>query len=102
MDQDDVTKEQMDHFCKEVRRAVAAERAIIVTSVEGSTNLCASADGANDQEVLAYIICDLARTIASIDPKISVTINMGEGDPIIVNHETAHMEINRRVIDEMG
>jgi len=102
MNQDDVTKEQMDHFCKEVRRAVAAERAIIITSVEGMTNLCASADGADDQEVLANIICDLARTIASIDPTISVTLNMGGTDEIIINHETAHMEINRRVIDEMG
>ena len=101
MDQDDITKEQMDHFCAEVRRAVAAERAIIVTSVESKTNLCASGDAVNDGEILAHIICDLARAIASIDPKISVTINMG-GDPIIVNHETAHMEVSRRVIDEMG
>jgi hypothetical protein len=101
MDNDEITQQQMTHFCERARAAVSAERVTLVASVNGMTNLAASSRSGSNAEVLADIVADLARAIVSIAPGISITINTDDGEPMIIDAETSHIELQKRVIEDV-
>ncbi len=102
MDNNETTKTQMHEFCERARAAVAADRMTLVASQDGLTNMAASTSGSEtNTEVLASIIADLARTIVTIAPGISIAINIPGSEPMIVNMDTAHIEVTQHVISEV-
>jgi len=105
MKDDDITREQMNDFCERARAAVAADRAVLVTSVHGLTNLCAAVHDENDQdqdEVMADLIADLARAIVSMNTELSVTLRNAEGKEILFNTEGTHMRVRQKVLEGFG
>lgn len=104
MKDDDITREQMTDFCERARAAVAADRAVLVTSVHGHTNLCAAV-GDKDQdadEVLADLIADLARAIVSMNTELSVTIRNSEGEELLFDAKGTRMRVTQRSIEEVN
>jgi hypothetical protein len=102
MDNNEITQKQMTYFCEQARAAVTADRVTLVASVNGMTNLAASSREADSNaEVLADIVADLARAIVSIAPGISITINTDDGEPMIIDAETSHIELQKRVIEDV-
>jgi hypothetical protein len=106
MKDDDITREQMTMFCDQARRAVAAERVVLVASVEGHTNLCASMKeghgGTTETEVLSHIVADLARAIMSIHPTFSVTISSPDStEQLVFDPNEAGMAVTQRVVEEV-
>jgi len=92
----------MSEFCERARAAIAADRVTLVASVNGMTNLAASTSGeGGDREVLSNIIADLARAIVSIVPQLSVSIDIPGKDPLVISAETQHIDVTRRVIEEV-
>lgn len=82
MDNSEVTQRQMYEFCKAARQAVAADYAIMITSVQNRSNLASSFgdDVADDEEeVLEMIAGTLALSILSVLPGCSVTIHAPDG-----------------------
>ena len=111
MKDDDITREQMTEFCDQARRAVAAERVVLVASVEGHTNLCASMKeghgGTTNEEVLSHIVADLSRAIVSIHPTFTVTLSSPEStESLVFNGKNVNMDVTQRVVervdDEVG
>lgn len=102
MRDDDITREQMTEFCEQARAAVAADRAVLVTSVHGHTNLCAAVHDESDQgedEVLADLIADLARAIVSMKPGLSVILRNPDGKELLFDLEGTHMRVRQRVVE---
>jgi hypothetical protein len=102
MKNDEITKMQMSHFCDQVRAAVSAERAVIVTTVEGHTNLSASLDedqSGGEEEVLANIVTDLARAIVSVHPSFTLTLSSPGNEPLVINGENSGMQVTQRILD---
>lgn len=103
MDDDDVTKEQMTDFCNKARAAVGADRAVLVTSTHNHTNMCAAISDETDDNamVMALLMCDLARAIVSINPKVAVSLQREEGGHILITAENSNIDVTQRVIEEM-
>jgi hypothetical protein len=103
MDDDDVTKFQMHEFCDKARAAIAAERVTMIACDGDHTNMsCATKDDSTSEgDVLANLVCDLARAIVSIYPQIAVHIHTPTGDPIVISSDTAHITVTRRLIEEV-
>ena len=102
MENDEITQQQMTYFCEQARAAVSADRITLVASVNGMTNLAASSKAVvSNAEVLADIVADLARAIVSIAPGISIIINTDDGEPMTINAETSHIELQKRVIEDV-
>jgi hypothetical protein len=101
MEHDEITKMQMTHFCDQVRAAVGAERAVIVTTVEGHTNLAASLEdeSIDEDEVLANIVTDLARALVSVHPSFTLTLSSPGNEPLVINGENSNMKITERIIE---
>ncbi len=111
MKDDEITREQMTMFCDRARGAIAAERVVLVASVEGHTNLCASMKeghgGTTNEEVLSHIVADLSRAIVSIHPTFTVTLSSPEAaEDLVFNGENVNMKTTQRVVervdDEVG
>ena len=101
MEHDEMTRMQMTHFCDQVRAAVNADRAIIVTTTEGHTNLSASMDDESDgeEEVLANIVTDLSRAIVSVHPSFTLTLSSPGNEPLVINGENSGMQVTQRILD---
>lgn len=104
MDDDAITKEQMTEFCNKARAAVGADRSVLITSSHSHTNVCAAISDETEDEtmVLALLICDLARAIVSINPKVAVSLQREEGGHILINAENSSIDVTQRVIEELN
>jgi hypothetical protein len=104
MKDDDITREQMTEFCERARAAVAADRAVLVTSVQGHTNLCASVGngGTTEDEVTAELIADLARAIVSMNPALNVTLRNPKGEELTFTFDGTNMHVRQRIIEDVS
>lgn len=102
MKDDDITREQMNDFCERARAAVAADRAVLVTSVHGQTNLCAAVHDEDNQDengVMADLIADMARAIVSMNPALSVTLRNPEGKELVFTLDGTNMRVRQRIVE---
>ena len=102
MNNDEITREQMTEFCELARAAVAADRAVIITTAgDNKTNMAVSAQDKDQgqQNLLADITMDLARTIVSINPHLTIELHSPDGDVVSIDSKTFNLRVVKRTIE---